>query len=446
MERRFETQMAKAMTEATVDPAVFRGMLSRLQRFVEPFAASLKRREQLENTQQYVAGLLSTLKRKNAEAIAYHHDEERQGMQKFIGQVSWDHQPLLAELAKPVGADLGEPDGVIVFDPSAFPKKGTESVGVKRQWCGRLGKVDNCQVGVFMGYASRTEHALVDLRLYLPKEWAKNQRRRKKCGVPKDVRFHTRHQLSLQMLAEQGAHLPHAWIAGDDEMGRSSRFRQDLRDLNERYLLAVPSNTRVRDREAQPPPACGRGRHPKVPFQRADRWVAALDEEAWTTIDVRDGAKGPLIVQAVKARVWAKTEKRKVGPDEVLVVLRERQQDGTLKHDYYLSNAEYATPLSEFVRVAKAEHRIEDCLQRAKSEAGLAEYQVRNWRGWHHHQSLSLIATWFLTQEARRGKKRDARHHGLTDPLGDCFTIEPRPWLRPRRSHLSQCDPAFAEK
>ena len=140
---------------------------------------------------------------------------------------------------------MGEPDGVLVFDPSSFAKKGTESVGVQRQWCGRLGKVENCQVGVYLGYVSREDHALVDFRLYLPREWTGDRKRMNKAGVPKDVRFRTRHELALDMMDEQGDLLPHPWIAGDDEMGRSSWFRQELRSRGESYLLAVPSNTLV---------------------------------------------------------------------------------------------------------------------------------------------------------------------------------------------------------
>jgi hypothetical protein len=152
-----------------------------------------------------------------------------------------------------------------------------------------------------------------------------------------------------------------------------------------------------------------------------DRWCAALPEDAWTTIDVRDGARGPLVVQAAKTPVQAKTDRRRNGPRETLVILRESQDYGTMKHDYYLSNASPETALIEFARVAKAEHRIEECLERAKRDAGLAQYQVRNWLGWHHHQTLSLLAAWFLTQEDRRGKKvhpgfdgaDGSHHHGL---------------------------------
>lgn len=405
MERRFELRLKELLEDAVLDPRIPEGMLDRLGRFVDPFAARLTSSEQRQHAREYVAGLFSDVKRKSSETIAYLHDQGRQAMQKFIGQSPWDHRPLLAELAEQIGRELGEPDGVLVFDPSAFKKQGKHSVGVARQWSGRLGKIDNCQVGVYLGYVSRIEHALVDVRLYLNKEWAKDKKRRKRAGVPKEVRFRTRHALALEMLAEHGKVLPHTWIAGDDEMGRSSAFRRELQGLGERYLLAVPSNTLVRDLNAEPPPYAGRGRHPQVPFVRVDRWGAALPQEAWTTVDVRDGARGPLVVECVKTRVRAKTDRRRNGPEETLVILREVQDDGTMKHDYYLSNASAETPLAEFARVAKAEHRIEECLERAKGEAGLAQYQVRNWKGWHRHQTLSLLAAWFLTQEDLRGKK-----------------------------------------
>jgi SRSO17 transposase len=430
MERRFDVRLEELLEDAVLDPQIPKGMLDRLERFVEPFAASLTSSEQQEHVREYVAGLCSDVKRKSSEMIAYLHDQERHALQKFIGQSPWDDRPLIAELARQVGTELGESDGVLVFDPSAFKKQGKASVGVARQWCGRLGKIDNCQVGVYLGYVSRKEHALVDTRLYLNQEWAKDKKRRGQCGVPRAIRFRTRHALALEMLAEHGKVLPHAWITGDDEMGRSSAFRRDLRSLGERYLLAVPSNTLVRDLEALPPEYCGRGRRPQVPYRRVDRWRQALPEKAWTTIDVRDGAKGPLVVQAVQTRVQAKSDRRRNGPEEILVVVREKQSDGTLKHDYYLSDAAPNTTLAEFTRVAKAEHRIEECLERAKGEAGLAQYQVRNWIGWHHHQTLSFLAAWFLTQEDMRGEKIHSGTHGVASSHDPRFVAQPRTRLR----------------
>jgi SRSO17 transposase len=258
-----------------------------------------------------------------------------------------------------------------------------------------------------MAYVSRKEHALVDTRLYLPKEWAKDRAGRKEAGVPQEVKLRTRHQLALEMLDECGKALPHSWVAGDDEMGRPSGFRGRLRDRGERYLLGIPANTLVRDLDVPPPEYSGRGRYPKSPFLRLDRWRAALSEDAWTRIEVRDGEQGPLVVEVVKRRVQARTETGGTGPEELLFVTREAQSDGGFKHDYYLSNADPEEPLKELARVSRAAHRVEECFRRGKSEAGLADYQVRNWRGWHHHQTLSLLAAWFLNQETRRGKNPD---------------------------------------
>jgi SRSO17 transposase len=409
MQQRFELRKQQLLAECDLGPETFDGIIERLADFVQPFAACLVRDEQRRHAHTYLAGLVSDLQRKNTEAIAYRHDLDRNGLQHFVGSSTWDHQPLLGELAHQVGTDLGAPDGVIVFDPSGFAKKGTASVGVKRQWLGRLGKVDNGQVGIFMGYVSHREHALVDVRLYLPKEWAADKTRRRRCGVPKAIGYRTRHDLALEMLRENGGLLPHAWVAGDDEMGRSSRFRADLRAMRERYLLAVPSNTTIRDLDGEGPSGSQSGRRLKRPFEQVRAWALAQPPQAWRRIEVRDGEKGPLVVDLVMTRVVAKTDRGRIGPEELLVVLRTQEDDGTVKHDYYLSNAASETLPGLLARVAKAEHRIEECLQRAKSEAGLADYQVRTWWGWHHHQALSLLASWFLVQETRRGKKGDAR-------------------------------------
>lgn len=385
---------------------------------MEPFVDSLVRKEQCEHANTFVQGLLSDLEHKNVESIAYRFGQERMPLQWFVGKSDWDHEPLRDELVRQLGEQLGDEQGVIVFDPSGFPKSGKESVGVGRQWCGRLGKVENCQVAVYMGYVSAKEHALVDTRLFLPKDWTKDKHRRKKAGVPKEVRYKTRHQLCLEMLKQHGEKLPHAWIAGDDEMGRPYWFRKRLDAIDEQYILAVPSNTQIRDQEVEPPAYSGRGRYPKRPWTRVDKWVGMLSECNWTKVNVRDGSKGPLTVELVKRRVVARTDKRQEGHEEVLVVIRfkDRDDDRVLQTDYYLSNAHPDTDEAEFARAAKAEHRIEECIQRAKSEAGLADYEVRNWKGWHHHQMLSLIATWFLVSEAQRGKKMDTGDHGSTNP------------------------------
>jgi SRSO17 transposase len=446
MDRRFESRLDEMMGQAEVSPELLRGLLPRVTLFLEPFLQSLAGPEQKQCAVEYTTGLMSRLEHKTGEGIAYMYDRDRQGFQKFIGQMPWDHQPLMRTLAVDVGKDLGEPDGVIVFDPSAFPKKGDKSVGVGKQWCGRLGKLENCQVGVYMAYVTRKEHAIVNERLYLPKEWAKDRGRRKEAGVPKSIKFCTRHQLALEMLSESGGDLPHTWIAGDDEMGRPSGFRLELRALGERYLLAVPSNTLIRDIDAPPTEYSGRGPHPKHPFIRMDDWCAKLPEDAWTTIDVRDGEKGPLVIEAVKRRVQARTQTGGAGPDEVLFLTRERQADNTYKLDYYLSNADTDVPLEEFARVAKAAHRVEECFERAKGEAGLGDYQVRNWIAWHHHQTLSLLAAWFLNKETRRGKNTDSRADDSATPAVDRWANRRLPEDEPDRIALSAQHPLATAK
>lgn len=420
MERRFELRKEAMLAECEVSPQVFSGVEQRLARFVEPFAQLLRQPAQRSHAKDYLSGLMSDLERKNVESIAYRHDQQRDKLQHFIGCAEWDHKPLMTELARQVGAEIGEEDGVIVFDPSAFPKQGKKSVGVARQWCGRLGKVDNCQVAVYMAYVSRIDHALVNARLYLPQEWAGDRARRKVAGVPKEVRFQTRHEQALEMLQEQGDLLPHAWIAGDDEMGRNARFRRDLHERQERYLLAVPCDTLIRDLDAPAPEYRGRGVVPKRPFERVDHWRDARSADAWTKINVRDGDKGPLEVEVATCRVRTKINQRIMKYDETLVIVRSLDNEGATKYDFYVSNAPRETRVKEFARVALAAHRIEEAIKRGKSEAGLSHYEVRTWLGWHHHQVLSLIAAWFLVREAQRGKKVDPSNHGSANSRRHC--------------------------
>lgn len=433
----FESRKRVLLQECDVAPQVFQDVEPRLEQFLEPFVSSLVRREQVAHVRTFVSGLLSDLDHRNVESIAYRFGHERLPLQHFIGLSEWNDGLLREELTRQIGQELGEPDGVLVFDPSSFPKSGRESVGVARQWCGRLGKIENCQVAMFLGYVSSREHMLVDTRLYLPKEWTTDAARMKKAGVPKGTKYRTRHQLALELLEQHGSTLPHRWITGDDEMGRPSWFRRRLRELREQYLFAVPSNTSIRDLEVAAPLGTGKGRPPQRPWQSVSAWAEAQPASAWTRIDVRDAAKGPLIVEVLKRRVRTRDEKRRECRDEeVLVVIRYRDRDRAVtKIDFHLSNANPDTPLAEFARAAKAEHRIEECLQRAKSEAGLADYEVRHWIGWHHHQTLSLIATWFLTTESRRGKKMDAGDHPAANPRRHLANPPPRLRMRYSVSH-----------
>jgi SRSO17 transposase len=415
------------LRDCIVSPDVFDHMVNRLHDFVVPYQYALETEAGQRNVHLYLQGLLSHLPRKNAEEIAILVDVERLVMQEFIGTAPWDHRPLVRVLVGQVVERLGEPDGIIAFDPSSFPKRGTHSVGVKRQWCGHRGKVDTCQVGVYMGYVSRHDYALLDFRLSLPQEWARDAQRRQACHVPEDVSYRTRHDQCLEMLDLWRDQVPHGWVTGDDELGRHTRFRRELRERGERYVLGVPYITTMRDLEAPSPTYQGRGRRPKVPWQSVSAWRQSFGSNGWTRLTVRDGEKGPVGIEMVTRRVQTRLERKRTGPEEWLVVTRRpladdstseeqsspdaTEQDGRYRYRYYLSPTgvsavELAAPsLAELARVIKAGACIEASFKRGKGEAGMDEYQVRTWQGWHHHMVLSLIAVWFLIGETHRGQQ-----------------------------------------
>jgi SRSO17 transposase len=414
------------LNDCIVSPDVFNPMVDRLGAFVVPYQQAFETEANKRNVHLYLQGLLSHLPGKNAEDIATLVDVERQVMQEFIGAAPWDHRPLIQMLVRQVANRLGQPDGIIAFDPSRFPKRGTHSVGVKRQWCGHRGKVDNCQVGVFMGYVCDQDHALLDCRLYLPEEWARDEQRRQECHMPPEIRYQTRQEQCLDMLDAWSAQVPHGWVTGDDEFGRHTRFRHELRERGERYVLGVPCNTTIRDLEALPPEYQGRGRRPKAPWQSVTDWRKSLSPTAWRRFTVRDGEKGPVAIEMVKRRVQTRIERKRTGPEEWLVITRRpladdrtlearasrdaTDQDDRYRHHYYLTPTDGCgvvckePSLGELARVIKGSACIEASFKRGKGEVGMDEYQVRTWQGWHHHMALSLMAVWFLIGETHRGQ------------------------------------------
>src|SRR5213593_3966800 len=348
------TQRQEALLrDCIVSPDVFDHMVERLRDFAVPYQHALETEAGKRNVSLYLQGLLSHLPRKNAEDIATLVDVERLVLQAFIGTAPWDHRLLVRVLVGQVVDQLGEPDGIIAFDPSSFPKRGTHSVGVKRQWCGHRGKVDNCQVGVYMGYVSRHDHALLDFRLSLPEEWTRDERRRQECHVPTEVRYHTRQEQCVEMLDEWGEQVPHGWVTGDDELGRHTRFRGELQARGERYVLGVPCTPTMRDLEAPSPAYQGRGRRPKAPWQAVRAWRQSFGSEGWTRLTVRDGEKGPVEIEMVKRRVQTRLERKRTGPEEWLVVTRRpladdrtlepcasrdaTDQDARFRYQYYLT-------------------------------------------------------------------------------------------------------------
>ena len=319
----------------------------------------------------------------------------------FVGQGAWSDDAVMTEVRRHVARRMGDPNGVIVIDPSSFPKKGDDSCGVARQWCGRLGKVENCQLGAFLAYVAPKGHAPLDRQLYLPQDWADDPVRREACHVPDEVVFRTSWQIAADMLARSGVEVPHSWVVGDDELGRASEFRALLRQREERYVLDVPRDTLVRDLDVPRPTRRSgqRGRHPETPFVRADGWAASLPADRWTRLTVRDGTKGPVVVEAISTRVLSRQEGR-IGAEERLVVIR--TVGAKPEVSYALSNAAGDVPLRGLVAARAVRHRIERVFGEAKGEVGLAHYEVRSWVGWHHHVTLSLLSLWFLILERQR--------------------------------------------
>jgi SRSO17 transposase len=208
------------------------------------------------------------------------------------------------------------------------------------------------------------------------------------------------------MIGNRRAVLPHAWIAADDEFGKVTHFRRDLNEMGERYVLAIPGNITARVLDNEEIPHCGPGGPTARRFESVRNTRDALPPTAWQRVEVRDGEKGPLQVElAIVPHVQTKIERRTMKYAEVLICTRYRDANGTRHDDFFLSNGPAATPAAEFARVISAERRVEEAIRRAKSEAGLADYQVRTWQGWHHHLALSLIATWFLVHETLEGRK-----------------------------------------
>ncbi len=410
------------LADATLTPEAVEGCQDRLTAFLQRYLPHFYRSEHRSHASTVIHGLLSGLERKTCEPIASQAGLHRKTIQTFVGSGAWDDEAVMTELRRHVREELAEPDGVVVIDPSAFPKKGTESCGVARQWCGRLGKLENCQVGIFLAYVAQTGYAPLDRRLYLPEDWADDPLRREKCHVPEEVQFQEKWQIALELLDRSLPGLSHGWITGDDEFGRPAEFRAALRQRHERYVLDVPCNTTIRDLERRRPPRkrAGVGRKREVPFVRADVWAQSQPESRWERITVRAGEKGPLEVEAMAVRVRAMDERR-IGPEERLIVIR---SVGETRIDYALSNAGPEVPLAELVRVQRQRHRIEEHFEAGNGEVGLDHYEVRSWVGWHHHMTLALVALWFVCLERREIGGENPGDHGVAN-TADLHAIAP---------------------
>src|ERR1700676_3551127 len=389
--------------DAELSASAVQGCLNQLTTFAQRYLPLFHRQEQRDHALTVLSGKLTGLQRKTIEPIATQAGLKRRPLQLFVGAGAWNDRVVLDELRRHVTAELADEDAVFVLDPSAFPKKGVASCGVARQWCGCLGKLDNCQVGVFLAYVAPRGKTLLDAGLYLDQDWAADAKRRAATFVPTTVAFAEKWRIGLDLLDRARATLAGDWVAGDDEFGRCTEFRAALRQRRCRYVLDVPCNTLVRDLSERRP-ATRPGGRPRLPvFERVDRWAARQPAKRWRKIKVRDGTKGPLWVRVLWATVQTKDEDGTVGARERGAVIK--SCEATPQTWYTLSNAHQARR-GQIVRVHGARHGVEELLQEAKGEVGLGHYEVRSWTGWHHHMTLSLLALWFLqTEKLRLGKK-----------------------------------------
>jgi SRSO17 transposase len=400
-------------------PADLRQAIPLFDTFVARFAPLLGGEARADRAHAYLRGLLlDNDDNKTAEAIAlkvYVDASQVRSTQVFLSQSPWEDAPLRQELLRWVADELGSDDGTLIFDESSFPKCGTKSVGVARQYCGGTGKIDNCQVAVYVAYAGNGGHTLLDTRVYLPDEWTADPPRCRAAGVPEETIFRTKPQLAFELLLGVREHIRHSWVTFDEVYGRDPAFLGGLEELGERYIGEVPKDTRVwRQRPAvQEPGRGGRGVPRKKQRlaagepspQKVEEVAASLPATAWRRLAFREGSKGTQYAEFARVRVVAERDDLP-GPELWLVIQRGYAQQSERK--YYLSNAAPDCPL---VALAEAGHRrwpVEDCFLRGKDELGLGDYEVQGWRGWHHHQTLVMLALWFLVLQQRRlgGKKR----------------------------------------
>jgi SRSO17 transposase len=353
-------------------------------------AHRFRRAEARQRAKRYLAGLLERVERKNSWQLAEHLGEPGpQGVQRLLNAADWDVDAVRDDLRTYVTEHLGEPAGVLIVDETGFLKKGTKSVGVQRQYSGTAGRIENCQIGVFLGYASATGRAFLDRQLYLPQEWARDGERRREAGVPEAVTFATKPQLAQQMLARAfAAAVPAAWVTGDEIYGNDGALRRWLAEGEHPYVLAVSCSHPVWLSGTQ---------------ERADRLSAALPPEAWAPQSAGAGSQGERLSDWACLQV---PDASTPGMDHWL--LARRSLSDPTKVAYYRVFAPTDTPVAEMVRVAGRRWAIEASFEDAKGAVGLDHYEVRKWTAWYRHVTLALLAHAYLEVtrlHAHEGKK-----------------------------------------
>jgi SRSO17 transposase len=362
-----------------------------LDALVEQIAPRFRRIEARRRVRAYLGGLLAPVERKNGWQLAENAgDRTPDGMQDFLARMRWDADQVRDDLRGYVVAQLGDSDAVLVLDETGFVKKGSKSVGVQRQYSGTAGRIENCQIGVFLGYASRHGHALIDRALYLPEVWANDPARRGAAGVPETTLFATKPQLGRQMLGRAfAADVPCRWVTGDSVYGADYALRRSIEKNGRGYVLAVTSRQRLG-------------------FKTVADWLEDVPGNGWQRLSAGDGAKGPRLYDWTWLPYGSDAAS---GWQKGLLIRRKLAQPEAFT--FYLTLAPDTAELSDLVRVAGTRWTIEACFEAAKGEVGLDQYEVRSWTGWHRHITLAMLAHAYLAvlRCAAGGEKRRGRSH-----------------------------------
>jgi SRSO17 transposase len=388
---------------------------------VERIAPRFRRTEARQRVRSYLGGLLAPLERKNgwhlAEAAG---DASPDAVQDFLSRMRWDADGVRDDLRAYVVEHLGDPDAVLVVDETGFVKKGEHSVGVQRQYSGTAGRIENCQIGVFLGYASRHGRALMDRALYLPRTWADDVERRRAAWVPEAVDFATKPKLAIALLERTlEAGVPCAWVTADSVYGGDSALRRFLEQRQIGYVLAVT-----------------RGQH--LGLRPGLDWIEEVPANGWHRLSAGAGAKGP------RRYDWAFLSFRGAAPEgwgKGLLIRRSLGEDQELA--FYLTVAPPGTTLADLVRVAGMRWTLEEGFEAAKGEVGLDQYEVRSWTGWYRHITLAMLALAYLTVVRKaaiggrgpgRPRRRSAASHRAGGPAPVVPPRSPDP-LRSRRRY-----------
>nr|WP_107483866.1 IS701 family transposase [Streptomyces sp. SA15] len=368
----------------------------------------------------YVRGLLGQAARKNGWQLAeWAGHRTPDGFQRLLNSSVWDADALRDDVRSYVAERLG-PDGVLIIDDTGFIKKGTTSAGVGRQYTGTSGKIDNCQIGVFAAYATRSGRALVDRELYLPKSWTSDRQRCRAAKIPDQRGFATKGELARDIVRRCiAAGLPAAWVTADEAYGQDWHFRRLLEQLDLSYVVAVPKSQQIKSLAG---------------IWRIDQLIEEAPADAWQQLSCGDGAKGPRIYDWAAAKLPANLVFDPDPPTHHRWVMARRSLSDPGELAYYLAYAPVDVEIAELVRIAGSRWAIEECFQAAKNECGLDEYEVRRYIGWYRHITLAMLAHAVLAALAAQATGDAAKGGAETDQPSS-----PSPWQRSGDSWTLSC-------